>query len=127
MSRNEETLKAQLDYVALPCLKDRTVILADTMLATGGSILDAIQIVKQYEPRQIFIIAAIASEPGIRRLLDYDSTIKIFTAAVDPSLNHKGYIIPGLGDAGDRSYGKKHPAESLLKCSQETLPDKSDI
>lgn len=107
MSRNEETLKADVGYVALPELRDRTVIISDTMLATGGSLLDAIQIVEQRSPRRIFIVAAIASQFGIDRISQYNPAIKIFAAAIDPSLNSKGYIIPGLGDAGDRSYGKK--------------------
>ncbi len=108
MSRDEETLKAKIDYISLPKLENRSVILSDTMLATGGSLLDAIQIIEQYHPKRIFVVAAIASEPGIARLLEYDPSIKIFAAAVDPMLNSKGYIIPGLGDAGDRSYGEKH-------------------
>lgn len=108
MSRDEETLKAKVDYVALPDIKNRTVVLSDTMLATGGSLLDAIQIIEKYEPKKIYVIAAIASQPGIARILQYNPNIKIFSAAIDPSLNDKGYIIPGLGDAGDRSYGKKY-------------------
>lgn len=107
MSRDEETLKARVDYIGVPDLENRSVILSDTMLATGGSLLDAIQIIEKYNPKQIFIIAAIASEPGIARILQYDPSIKIFAAAIDPCLNHKGYIVPGLGDAGDRSYGQK--------------------
>jgi uracil phosphoribosyltransferase len=108
MSRNEETLKAEVDYIALPDLKGKSVIISDTMLATGGSLLDAIQIVEQRNPKQIFVIAAIASQPGLDRIFKSHPAIKIFAAAIDPSLNDKGYIIPGLGDAGDRSYGKKH-------------------
>ena len=107
MSRDEETLQAKVDYIALPDLNNRCVILSDTMLATGGSILDAIQIIEQYKPRKIFVVTAIASEPGISRIKKYNPAIKIFAAAIDPSLNSKGYIIPGLGDAGDRLYGKK--------------------
>lgn len=107
MSRDEKTLKAKVEYVALPNLKNRCLILCDTMLATGGSILDAIQIVEQQEPKKIFVIAAIASKPGIARILQHNPNIRIFSAAIDPSLNEKGYIIPGLGDAGDRAYGTK--------------------
>lgn len=107
MSRNEETLKADLDYVALPALTDKTVIIADTMLATGGSILDTIKIVESYHPKRIVVVAAIAAEQGIERIQAYDSSIKVYAAAVDPILNEKGYIVPGLGDAGDRSYGLK--------------------
>lgn len=108
MSRNEKTLKAKVEYVALPDLKNRSVVLSDTMLATGGSLLDAIRIVEQYGPKKIFVITAIASKPGIERIVQHNPNIKIFAAAIDPSLNDKGYIIPGLGDAGDRSYGEKH-------------------
>ena len=108
MSRNEETLKAKTDYIALPKLENRTVILVDTMLATGGSLLDAIKIIEQGNPKKVFVISAIASAAGIDRILQYDSSIKIFSAVVDPALNEKGYILPGLGDAGDRSYGLKH-------------------
>ncbi len=108
MSRNEETLKAKLDYVALPDLKGKTVIISDTMLATGGSLVDALKIIEQRGPKKIFVITAIAAKPGIERLIKHNSSIKIFAAAVDPQLNEKGFIIPGLGDAGDRAYGKKH-------------------
>lgn len=107
MARNEETLKATVHYVALPDLKDRTVIISDTMLGTGGSLIDAIKIIEPYGPKKIFIITAISCEPGIARILQYNPTVKIFAAAIDPMLNDKGYIIPGLGDAGDRCYGKK--------------------
>ncbi len=107
MSRNEETLKADITYIALPHLKGKSVILSDTMLATGGSLLDAIRIIEKQGPKRIFVISAIASLPGIERISKIYPDIKIFAAAVDPSLNEKGYIIPGLGDAGDRAYGKK--------------------
>lgn len=108
MARNEETLKASVDYVALPDLKDRSIIIVDTMIGTAGSMLNAIRIVEQCGPKRIFVIAGIAAQAGIDRILAYNPKIKIFAAAVDPALNEKGYIIPGLGDAGDRSYGVKH-------------------
>ncbi len=107
MSRDEETLQARTDYVALPKLKDQTVILVDTMLATGGSLLDAIRYIEPYQPKQIWIISAIAAEPGVARILSHDPAIKIFAGTIDPILNDKGYIVPGLGDAGDRCYGRK--------------------
>lgn len=107
MSRNEETLKAEVDYIAIPSIQNRTVILTDTMLATGGSLLDAIRIIEPHQPKRIFVLAAIAAQPGIDRLYAYRPDIKIFAATIDPALNDKGYIIPGLGDAGDRCYGPK--------------------
>lgn len=123
MSRDEETLKAKVDYIAIPDVKGRSVIISDTMLATGGSLIDAIQIIEQYEPKRIFVIAAIASEPGLHRVLKYNPNIKIFVAAVDPALNDKGYIIPGLGDAGDRSYGQKYITNSRTT----TLANSKDV
>jgi uracil phosphoribosyltransferase len=119
MSRNEETLQAKLDYLSLPDLKNKCVILSDTMLATGGSLLDALQILEKFQPKKIFIVTAIASEPGLARIMKYNPSIKIFAAAIDPSLNSKGYIIPGLGDAGDRLYGKKIVASLEQHINQE--------
>ena len=108
MSRDEETLKAKLDYVALPTIANQTVIFTDTMLATGGSLLDAIKVIEQFHPKRIFVISAIASEPGIANVLKAYPQVKIFAAVTDPKLNEKGFVIPGLGDAGDRSYGLKN-------------------
>lgn len=108
MARNETTLEADVNYVALPELKGKTVILSDTMLATGGSILNAIKIIEQKGAQRIIIITAIASKPGIEKITNYNPNIKVYAAAVDPYLNDKGYIMPGLGDAGDRAYGEKH-------------------
>jgi uracil phosphoribosyltransferase len=108
MARNEETLQAAISYIGIPNVKDKCVIIADTMLATGGSMLDAIKIVEKQGPKQIILVSAIAAKDGIARILDYNPGIKVYAAATDPKLNEKGYIIPGLGDAGDRSYGMKH-------------------
>ncbi len=107
MSRNEETLKAETSYIALPAIKDRCVIITDTMLATGGSLLEAIKIVETRSPKKIIILAAIASEAGIAKILKSHPNIEIYSAAIDPLLNEKGYIVPGLGDAGDRCFGLK--------------------
>lgn len=108
MSRDEQTLKAKIEYIALPEMKGRTVILADTMLATGGSLIDAIELITPYQPKKIIILAAIAAEPGLKRIAGFNPDIKVYAAAIDPLLNEKGYIVPGLGDAGDRAYGTKH-------------------
>ncbi len=106
--RNEETLKPTTTYIALPRLKNKTVIVVDTMLATGGSVLDAVKIIEERNPGQIIIICAIAAKEGIARVMAHNPNITIYAAATDPILNEKGYIVPGLGDAGDRSYGEKH-------------------
>jgi uracil phosphoribosyltransferase len=107
MQRNEVTLKASVDYVALPPLENKTVIIADTMLATGGSMLDAIKIVKKKNPKQIILISALAAQYGIDKIKEHNPDIKIYPAFVDPILNDIGYIVPGLGNAGDRCYGLK--------------------
>lgn len=107
MARNEETLKATTSYIALPNVENRTVIITDTMVATAGSALDAIKIVEKYHPKEIIFVCAIAARGGIARIAEYNPAIKVYAAAIDPLLNEKGYIVPGLGDAGDRSYGEK--------------------
>ena len=107
MQRNEKTLIASIDYVALPPLENKTVIIADTMLATAGSILNAVKIVEKRNPKQIIVICAIAAKDGIEAVLEHNKDIKIYPAYVDPVLNEVGYIVPGLGDAGDRCYGNK--------------------
>ena len=108
MARNEETLKADVSYVALPNMKDKYVILIDTMLATGGSFLDAIERIEAHQPKKIVILSAIAAEFGIARISAKYPNIEFYLGIADPSLNDHGYIIPGLGDAGDRCYGLKH-------------------
>jgi|SRR3989344_5166319 len=105
--RDEKTLKSKISYLALPALEGKTILLADTMLATGGSIIDCIEILKQQKPKEIRVVAAIASKKGIERIKTYDPNLKIYSAAIDYKLNEKGYIIPGLGDAGDRCFGRK--------------------
>lgn len=107
IARNEETLLPEHNYVSLPEIEGRTVIVIDTMLATGGSFLSAIEIVKPYRPARIILIAAIAAEPGIAKIRSLYPDLEIHAAGIDPILNGKGYIVPGLGDAGDRAYGAK--------------------
>ncbi|MBM3232543.1 uracil phosphoribosyltransferase [Candidatus Pacearchaeota archaeon] len=105
--RDEGTLKSKIYYSAIPDIKDKETIIVDTMLATGGSLIDCAELLKQRNPRSISIVSAMASKEGIDRMIRYDSNIKVTIAAIDPMLNDKGYIVPGLGDAGDRIYGKK--------------------
>lgn len=107
MSRNEETLVAKTEYIGIPDVSAKCVIVIDTMIATGGSILDAIKIIQAHRPKKIVVLGAIASKQGLQAITAYDPNIKIFVAQVDDTLNEKGYIVPGLGDAGDRAYGKK--------------------
>ena len=109
--RDEETLQSKITYSALPSLYKKSVIIADTMLATGGTMCDIIDEVNKDEPRQVILASAIASNAGIERVKHHSiskgyAPLRIYAAAIDPTLSEKGYILPGLGDAGDRCYGK---------------------
>lgn len=87
--------------------KNAKVILLDPMLATGASLAIAIKKINQEGFNDISVVTLIASEPGIKYIENIYPTVKIFSTALDPILNEKGYIIPGLGDAGDRLFGTK--------------------
>ena len=106
--RNEETLEPVEYYVKLPQdIAQRDVILLDPMLATGNSIAAAVSTVKAAGAESVRLIALIAAPEGIDRLQGEHPEVPIVVAGVDRSLNEKGYIVPGLGDAGDRLYGTK--------------------
>jgi uracil phosphoribosyltransferase len=106
--RNEETLEPVEYYVKLPQdIAERDVILLDPMLATGNSTAAAVSSVKQAGAESIRLIAIIAAPEGIERLHAEHPDVTIVVAAIDRELNDKGYIVPGLGDAGDRLFGTK--------------------
>ncbi len=106
--RNEETLQPVEYYVKLPTdIAERDVIILDPMLATGNSIAAAVASVKQAGAGSIRLIALIAAPEGIDRLHAEHPDVDIVVAGIDRELNEKGYIMPGLGDAGDRLYGTK--------------------
>lgn len=106
--RDEETLEPVEYYVKLPGdIADRDVILLDPMLATGNSTAAAIETVKRVGATSVRLIAVIAAPEGIARVHGEHPDVPIVVAAVDRCLNEKGYILPGLGDAGDRMYGTK--------------------
>ena len=86
-------------------IKNREVILLDPMLATGGSAIDAISIIKRSTPKAIKFMCIIAAPEGIEALTKAHPDVQIYCAAVDDHLNENGYIVPGLGDAGDRIFG----------------------
>jgi uracil phosphoribosyltransferase len=103
--RNEETLNPVRYYVRLPKdIADCFVVLCDPMLATGGSAVEAINILKTDGARQISLMTLLSSRPGLKKVHEAHPEVKIYTAAVDPVLNKAGYIVPGLGDAGDRLF-----------------------
>ena len=103
--RDHETLEAVEYYCKLPPLEGRTVIVVDPMLATGNSASAALDRVKQDGPAAIRFLCLLAAPEGIAALQDTHPDVAIWTAAVDECLNEVGYIVPGLGDAGDRIFG----------------------
>ncbi|MEX2103158.1 MAG: uracil phosphoribosyltransferase [Gaiellaceae bacterium] len=106
--RDEETLQPVEYYVKLPQdISDRDVILLDPMLATGNSTAAAVATVKKAGAHSIRLIAIIAAPEGIERLHAEHPDVAIVVAAVDRGLNERGFIVPGLGDAGDRLFGTK--------------------
>ncbi|MEY8573022.1 uracil phosphoribosyltransferase [Oscillospiraceae bacterium 21-37] len=104
--RDHDTLKPVEYYNKLPQdIMERDVIVLDPMLATGGSAMDAITIVKRSSPKSVKFLCIIAAPEGIEALHKAHPDVQIYCAAVDEKLNENGYILPGLGDAGDRIFG----------------------
>ncbi|SUX48048.1 uracil phosphoribosyltransferase [Chryseobacterium indoltheticum] len=96
------------DYLTCPNIDGRPLIVADPMLATGASLIEAIKdLLTNGTPTQLHIVAAIASRQGVETIEKAYPDAKIWVGAIDENLTSKGYIIPGLGDAGDLSYGEK--------------------
>ena len=108
MYRNEETLEPVEYYCKLPAdIAEREVIVLDPMLATGGSACDAITQIKKRGVKNIKFIGIIGAPEGLKRLQELHPDVDIYMAALDERLNENGYIVPGLGDAGDRIFGTK--------------------
>ncbi len=106
LKREETTLRAMFYHKSLPPDLGRfEVILIDPMLATGGSALAAMDLMTELGAQHVRLVNLVAAPEGIRRLRTRYPRLPIFTAAVDKQLNSKGYIVPGLGDAGDRLFG----------------------
>lgn len=106
--RDEETLKPVQYYFKVPDgLEDRLVIAVDPMLATGNSSVAAVDLLKQAGATNIRFLCLLAAPEGIARMQEAHPDVPIVTASVDRELNSKGYIVPGLGDAGDRMFGTK--------------------
>ena len=103
------SFEISLDYLSCPNLNGRVLILCDPMLATGASLVETIQAIqKTYTPAQIHIVVTIASQKGIEYVeKELGADTPIWCAAIDPILNDKSYIVPGLGDAGDLAFGTK--------------------
>ena len=106
--RDPETCTPVEYYCKLPAdIEERDVIVLDPMLATGGSAIDAISMIKKRNPRSIKFMGIIAAPEGLKALSEAHPDVEIYCAALDEKLNEHNYIVPGLGDAGDRIFGTK--------------------
>ena len=108
MYRDEETFEPNVYFFKVPKdIDKREVIILDPMLATGGSALDAIELLKEKGVKKIKFLSIISAPEGIKAVEDKHPDVQIYTASIDEKLNENAYIIPGLGDAGDRIFGTK--------------------
>jgi uracil phosphoribosyltransferase len=106
--RDEETLQPVQYYAKVPLdLAERVTIVLDPMLATGNSSAAAVTLLKEKGATDIRFLCLLAAPEGVRRMQEAHPDVPIVTAALDSHLNEKGYIVPGLGDAGDRMFGTK--------------------
>jgi uracil phosphoribosyltransferase len=106
--RDPETLQPVEYYCKLPSdVADREIVIIDPMLATGGSAIAAMDMIKRKGGKHIKLMCLVAAPEGIRLINERHADVEIYTAAVDERLNDHGYIVPGLGDAGDRIFGTK--------------------
>jgi len=108
MYRDHITLMPMTYYSKFPDnLPDAVVMVLDPMLATGGSSTDAIQVLKDNGAKTIKLVCVVGAPLGVQRIMDDHPDVQIYLAGMDESLNTQGYIVPGLGDAGDRLFGTK--------------------
>src|SRR2546423_6477247 len=105
LERDEETALARIYYNKLPRLEGKVPLLLDPMLATGGSGARALDLIKEAGGRNPRMICVVAAPEGVRVIEERHPEVNIFTAALDESLNDRAYIVPGLGDYGDRLFG----------------------
>lgn len=106
MCRNHDTLLPEKYYCNLPSdIAQRTVFVLDPMLATGGSLAAAVSLLKEYGAKNIKVLSIVGVEEGVSKVLDEHPDVQVYLGVMDEKLNEKGYILPGLGDAGDRLFG----------------------
>lgn len=108
MFRNEETLQPQQYYVKLAKgIEERVAIILDPMLATGGTVVATVDLLKEAGCKNIRGLFLVAAPEGVKRVLEAHPDVDIYAASLDKGLNDKGYILPGLGDAGDKIFGTR--------------------
>lgn len=105
LERDERTLRPRTYYEKLPPLEGKHALLLDPMLATGGSAAQASQSILRSRPASLRMVCVVAAPEGVRAMEEAHPHVPIFTAALDRELNERGYILPGIGDFGDRLYG----------------------
>jgi uracil phosphoribosyltransferase len=108
MYRDPQTHEPHQYYCKFPpAIEDRTCLIVDPMLATGGSLTAAIKFLRDAGVRDIRCLTLVSAPEGVKAVLDFDPDVRLYTCALDRQLNENAYILPGLGDAGDRIYGTK--------------------
>jgi len=108
LERDAETLQARRYYFKVPPLDGAWVLVLEPMLATGGSASDAVRALDAEGAEQVIVLAVVATPQGVERVLGDNPGVRIVTAAIDPGLDEQAYIVPGLGDFGDRLFGTPH-------------------
>ena len=109
LARDEETHEPVPYLEALPeDLSGQPVFLVDPMLATGGSLVHAIELLTDRGADDITVVTVVCAQQGVDRIAKLDAPLRLVTATIDPALNEDAYIVPGLGDAGDRLYGPRN-------------------
>ena len=106
---NPESFEIIVEYLACPSLENKTLVLADPMLATGQSMVATFEALKPFgKPKEVHLVSVIGAQEGVNYVENhFDNNTHLWIAAIDEKLNDKGYIVPGLGDAGDLAFGKK--------------------
>ena len=104
MKRDEKTHESRLYYDRVPDLKGKTALLVDPMIATGGSLHDALALLLAREPEKIITLNVIGAKEGVEKIAASFPDVMVHIAQIDPVLNKEAYIVPGLGDAGDRAF-----------------------
>lgn len=107
--KNSDAFEIIVEYLACPNLENKTLILADPMLATGQSLISTYEALKPYgKPKNIHMVSIIGAQEGINNIeKHFNANVHLWIATIDKKLNGKGYIVPGLGDAGDLAFGQK--------------------